>query len=230
MGPTIAAILVEPVQGEGGARSVPDADLREMRRLCDETGALLMFDEIQCGMGRTGKLFACEWAGVQPDVMTVAKALGGGFPIGACLATSAAAKGMTFGTHGSTYGGNPLATTVGLAAFDEIARPETLEHVRQLSGYFGQQLQGLKDRYPGVIAEIRGKGLLIGLKLIPNNREFMQLARDQRLLIAGGGENCVRLLPALIMTVDEAREVIERLEATCKAAQAKAPQVPGKGA
>jgi len=201
---------------------VSETDLREMRRLCDETGALLMFDEIQCGMGRTGKLFACEWAGVQPDVMAVAKALGGGFPIGACLATNEAAKGMTFGTHGSTYGGNPLGAAVGLAAFDEIAKPETLEHVRQLSGYLGQQLQGLKDRYPDVIAEIRGKGLLIGLKLIPNNREFMQLARDQRLLIAGGGENCVRLLPALIMSVDEAREVIERLEGACKAAQEKA--------
>ena len=227
IGPTTAAILIEPVQGEGGARSVSDADLRQMRRLCDETGALLMFDEIQCGMGRTGKLFACEWAGVQPDVMMVAKALGGGFPIGACLATNEAAKGMTFGTHGSTYGGNPLATAVGLAAFDEIAKPEMLEHVRQLSGYFGQQLQGLKDRYPDVIAEIRGKGLLIGLKLVPNNREFMQLARDQRLLIAGGGENCVRLLPALIMTMDEAREVLERLEGACKAAQAKT-QASGK--
>jgi acetylornithine/N-succinyldiaminopimelate aminotransferase len=222
LGPTTAAIMIEPVQGEGGARSVSDADLREMRRLCDEIGALLIFDEIQCGMGRTGKLFACEWAGVQPDVMTVAKALGGGFPIGACLATNAAAKGMVFGTHGSTYGGNPLATTVGLAAFEEIVKPETLAHVRELSGYFGQQLHGLKERYPDVIAEIRGKGLLIGLKLIPNNREFMQLARDQRLLVAGGGENCIRVLPALIMTQDEAREVIQRLEATCEAARNKA--------
>ncbi|MGZ3344161.1 MAG: acetylornithine transaminase [Caulobacteraceae bacterium] len=230
IGPTTAAIFLEPVQGEGGARSWPEADLREIRRLCDEAGALLMFDEIQCGMGRTGKLFAYEWAGVQPDVMAVAKALGGGFPIGACLATAEAAKGMTFGTHGSTYGGNPLACAVGLAAFDEIARPETLEHVRQLAGYFGQQLQGLKDRYPGVIAEIRGKGLLIGLKLIPNNREFMQLAGEQRLLIAGGGENCVRLLPALIMTVDEAREAIERLEAACQAAQQKAQQESGRPA
>jgi acetylornithine/N-succinyldiaminopimelate aminotransferase len=221
MSPTTAAIMIEPVQGEGGARAVSDTDLREMRRMCDETGTLLIFDEIQCGMGRTGKLFACEWAGVSPDIMTVAKALGGGFPIGACLATNEAAKGMTFGTHGSTYGGNPLGCVVGLAALDEITKPEMLDHVRELGGYFGQQLQGLKDRYPDVIAEIRGKGLLIGLKLIPNNREFMQLARDERLLIAGGGENCVRLLPALIMTVDEAREVIERLEAACQAAQAK---------
>jgi acetylornithine/N-succinyldiaminopimelate aminotransferase len=157
---------------------------------------------------------------VQPDIMAVAKAIGGGFPVGACLATDEAARGMTVGTHGSTYGGNPLAMAVGLAAFDEIARPQTLEHVRELAGYFGQQLSGLRDRYPDVIAEIRGKGLLIGLKLIPNNRDFMGHARDQRLLIAGGGENCVRLLPALIMTVDEAREVVEKLEATCQAARA----------
>ena len=222
MGPTTAAIMIEPVQGEGGARAVTDANLREMRRMCDEIGALLIFDEIQCGMGRTGKLFACEWAGVEPDIMAVAKALGGGFPIGACLATNKAASGMTFGTHGSTYGGNPLGTAVALAAFNEIARPQTLEHVREVSGYFGQQLQGLMDRYPDVISEIRGKGLLIGLKLIPNNREFMQLAREQHLLIAGGGENCVRLLPALIMTVDEAREVVAKLEATCQAARDKA--------
>lgn len=219
LGPTTAAILIEPVQGEGGARTVSDADLREMRRLCDQIGALLIFDEIQCGMGRTGKLFACEWAGVEPDIMTVAKALGGGFPIGACLATNRAASGMTFGTHGSTYGGNPLATAVGLAAFNAIASPQMLDHVRQLAGYFGQQLQGLKDRYPDVIAEIRGKGLLIGLKLVPNNRLFMQLCRDQHLLIAGGGENCIRLLPALIMNQDEAREVIVRLEAACREAR-----------
>ena len=221
MGPTTAAIMVEPVQGEGGARAVSDPDLREMRRLCDEIGALLIFDEIQCGMGRTGKLFAYEWAGVEPDIMCVAKALGGGFPIGACLATHEAASGMVPGTHGSTYGGNPLACVVGLAAFDEIARPEMLDHVRQLAGFFGQQLEGLKDRFPDVIAEIRGKGLLIGLKLIPNNRAFMQLARDQRLLIAGGGENCVRLLPPLIMTVEEASEVVAKLEAACLVAQAQ---------
>ena len=219
MGPTTAAIMIEPVQGEGGARTVSEADLREMRRMCDEAGALLIFDEIQCGMGRTGKLFAYEWAGVEPDVMTAAKALGGGFPIGACLATRKAARGMTPGTHGSTYGGNPLGCAVALAAFNEIATPQMMDHVRDLAGYFGQQLSGLKDRYPDVIAEIRGKGLLIGLKLIVNNREFMQLARDRRLLIAGGGENCVRLLPALIMTVDEAREVVGRLESACQAAQ-----------
>jgi acetylornithine/N-succinyldiaminopimelate aminotransferase len=224
VGPTTAAILVEPVQGEGGARAVSDADLRLMRELCDREGALLMYDEIQCGMGRTGKLFAYEWSGVVPDVMCVAKALGGGFPVGACLATHHAGQGMIPGTHGSTYGGNPLAMAVALAAFDEISKPELLEHVREVSGYFSQQLQGLKDRYPDVIEEIRGKGLLIGLKLSDavKNREFMGAARDNQLLIAGGGENCVRLLPPLVITQDEAREALEKLERTCEAARRKA--------
>ncbi len=222
VGPTTAAILIEPVQGEGGARAVSDADLRLMRELCDEQGALLMFDEIQCGMGRTGRLFAYEWSGVVPDVMCVAKALGGGFPVGALLATHHAAGAMNVGSHGSTYGGNPLAMAVALAAFDEIARPQLLDHVNQVSGYFGQQLQGLKDRFPDVILDIRGKGLLVGLQLGPNNRDFMALARDNQLLIAGGGDNCVRLLPPLIITQEEAREAIEKLERTCEMARAKA--------
>ena len=222
VGPTTAAILVEPVQGEGGARSFSDADLRLMRELCDREGALLMYDEIQCGMGRTGKLFAYEWSGVVPDVMCVAKALGGGFPVGALLATHHAAGAMTVGTHGSTYGGNPLAMAVALAAFDEIARPELLQHVGDVAGYLGQQLAGLMDRFPDIVTEIRGKGLLIGLKLIPNNRDFMAMARDNQLLIAGGGDNCVRLLPPLILTQEDAREAIEKLERTCEQARAKA--------
>jgi acetylornithine/N-succinyldiaminopimelate aminotransferase len=222
VGPTTAAILIEPIQGEGGARAADDAYLRGLRELCDEHGLLLIYDEIQCGLGRTGRLFAYEHSGAQPDVMTLAKALGGGFPVGACVATAEAAKGMGVGSHGSTYGGNPLAMAVALAAVDEIARPETLEHVRRLSGYFTQQLEGLRHRYPEVVQEIRGRGLLIGLKLGVNNRLFMQLARDQKLLIAGGGDNCVRLLPPLVMTEDEARLVLERLEAACVAAQAQA--------
>jgi acetylornithine/N-succinyldiaminopimelate aminotransferase len=223
MGSTTAAIIIEPVQGEGGARAVPQADLSAMRKLCDEHGALLIYDEIQCGMGRTGKLFAHEWAAdATPDIMCVAKALGGGFPVGACLATARAAAGMTVGSHGSTYGGNPLAMAVGVAAFDEINKPETLEHVRDLAGYFTQGLKGLQDRYPDVIDDIRGKGLLIGVKLIPNNREFMALARDERLLVAGGGDNCIRLLPPLVMTMEEASEALEKLEKACDAARAKA--------
>ena len=223
VGPTTAAILLEPVQGEGGARAWPEAMLREIRQLCDETGTLLIYDEIQCGLGRTGKLFAYEWAeGVAPDIMALAKALGGGFPVGACLATADAAKGMTVGSHGSTYGGNPMAMAVGLAAVDELTKPELMTHVNGVAGYFGQQLAGLKDRYPDVVLDIRGKGLLIGLKLATPNREFMQHAREEHLLIAGGGDNCVRLLPPLVLTQDEAREAVEKLERACERARAKA--------
>ena len=217
------AVLIEPVQGEGGARALPEADLTRLRELCTETGTLLIYDEIQCGLGRTGKLFAHEWArDAAPDIMCVAKALGDGFPVGACLATIEAAKGMTVGSHGSTYGGNPLAMAVGLAALEELTARETLENVRDIAGYFIQQLSGLRDRYPDVIAEIRCKGLLIGLKLNSNNREFMGLARDEKLLIAGGGDNCVRLLPSLLITREEAREAIEKLDRTCQAARTKA--------
>ncbi len=221
--PTTAAIIVEPVQGEGGARAMPEQCLRGLRDLTREHGVLVIFDEVQCGMGRTGRLFAHQWVeDAAPDIMAVAKALGGGFPIGACLASAEAAKGMTVGVHGSTFGGNPLAMAVGLAALDEIAKPETLENVREVAGYFVQQLSGLADRYPDVITEIRGKGLLIGLKLVPNNREFMALARDQKLLVAGGGDNMVRMLPSLLITQEEAREAVQKLEATCEVVRAKA--------
>jgi len=228
IGPTTAAVILEPVQGEGGARAWPEADLTTIRALCDERGVLLIYDEIQCGLGRTGRLFAHEWAAdAAPDILCVAKALGGGFPVGACLATARAASGMGVGAHGSTYGGNPLAMAVGLAAFEEISREETLAHVREMAGYFTQGLKGLQDRYPDVIAEVRGKGLLIGVKLACDNREFMALAREQRLLIAGGGDNCVRLLPPLIITAEEAREAIDKLERTCEAARAKAAPADG---
>ncbi|MCK5908892.1 MAG: aspartate aminotransferase family protein [Caulobacter sp.] len=221
--PTTAAIIIEPVQGEGGARAVPTQCLKGLRQLCDEHGVLLIYDEVQCGMGRTGKLFAHEWAeGGEPHIMAVAKALGGGFPIGACLATTEAAKGMTVAAHGSTFGGNPLAMAVGKAAFDLINSPETLDNVNAVSGFLTQQLNGLKDRFPDIIVDIRGKGLLIGIKLIPNNREFMVLARDQHLLVAGGGDNCVRLLPPLNLTIEEAREAIGKLEKACEVARAKA--------
>ena len=226
VGPTTAAILLEPVQGEGGARSWAEADLKAIRALCDETGTLLIYDEIQCGLGRTGKLFAYEWAdGAQPDIMAVAKALGGGFPVGACLATAEAARGMVVGSHGSTYGGNPLAMAVGAAALEELVKPELLAHVREVAGYFTQQLGGLKDRFPEVVEDIRGKGMLIGIKLKTPNREFMQHARDQHLLIAGGGDNCVRLLPPLVLTIDEASEAMGMLERACEAARAKAQAV-----
>jgi acetylornithine/N-succinyldiaminopimelate aminotransferase len=218
------AVLIEPVQGEGGARALAEAQLTRLRQLCTDTGTLLIFDEIQCGLGRTGKLFAYEWADdARPDILCVAKALGDGFPVGACLATAEAAKGMVVGSHGSTYGGNPLAMAVGLAAVQELTDPATLANVNDIAGYFTQQLSGLKDRFPDIIAEIRGKGLLIGLRLLTSNRDFMQLARDQKLLIAGGGDNCVRLLPSLLITREEAREAVEKLEKACEAARAKAP-------
>jgi acetylornithine/N-succinyldiaminopimelate aminotransferase len=223
VGPTTAGILLEPVQGEGGARAWPDAMLRDIRQLCDETGTLLIYDEIQCGLGRTGKLFAYEWAETaEPDILCLAKALGGGFPVGACLATARAANGMTPGSHGSTYGGNPLAMAVGLAAVEELLKPELLQHVNEMAGYLGQQLTGLKDRFPDVVLDIRGKGLLIGLQLATPNREFMQHARDEHLLLAGGGDNCVRLLPPLVLTQDEGREAVEKLERACERARASA--------
>ncbi len=220
--PTTCAVILEPVQGEGGCRATPDEDLRWMRQMADETGVLIIFDEVQCGMGRTGKLWAHEWAGMTPDIMAVAKALGGGFPIGACLATAEAAKGMTVGAHGSTFGGNPLAMAVGNAAFAEISKPETLANVNEIAGYLKQQLHGVAQRFPDVIVEVRGKGLLMGVKLIPNNREFMGWARDEaRLLVAGGGDNLVRILPPLNMTLDEAREAVERFEKTCEFARGR---------
>jgi acetylornithine/N-succinyldiaminopimelate aminotransferase len=223
MSPSTAAVIIEPVQGEGGARALSERDLSKLRSVCRQNGALLIYDEIQCGLGRTGKLFAHEWArDAAPDIMCIAKALGDGFPVGACLATSSAASGMTVGAHGSTYGGNPLAMAVGLAAFAELGREETLANVREIAGYFAQGLKGLQDRFPDIILEIRGKGLLIGLKLAPNNREFMELAREQRLLVAGGGDNCIRLLPSLLLTQEEAREAIARLERTCEAVRGPA--------
>ena len=222
MGPNTAAVIIEPVQGEGGARSLPDADLNRLRALCDEHGALLIYDEIQCGLSRTGKLFAHEYASnAQPDIMCLAKALGGGFPVGACLATAEAGSGMNVGAHGSTWGGNPLAMAVGKASFEELIKPELQAHVREVAGYFTQQLAGLQQRFPDVVVDIRGKGLLIGIKLATNNREFMQLARDERLLVAGGGDNCMRLLPPLTLTLEEAREAVEKLERACEAARRK---------
>ena len=220
--PTTAAIIVEPVQGEGGCRAIPEVCLRGLRQMCDEHGVLIIFDEVQCGMGRSGKLWAHEWGDMTPDIMAIAKALGGGFPIGACLATTEAASGMVAGVHGSTFGGNPLAMAVGLAAFNEIASAATLANVNEIAGYLKQQLNGLKDRYPDIIVEVRGKGLLMGVKLIPNNREFMGWARDEaQLLVAGGGDNLVRILPPLNLTLDDAREVVDRFETACAFARGK---------
>jgi len=213
IGPATAAILIEPVQGEGGVRVVPPAKLRELRKLCDEHGLLLILDEVQTGVGRTGKLFAHEWSGVTPDIMAIAKGIGGGFPLGACLSTLEAGKGMTAGTHGTTFGGNPLAVAVGNAVLDVVLAPGFLDHINQISLLLRQRLAELRDRFPHIIAEVRGEGLLLGLKLNVPNTDFAAAALDERLILVGAGDNTVRLLPPLTITEDEVREGLARLEA-----------------
>ena len=209
-----AAILVEPVQGEGGLRAGTDDYLKALREVADEFGLLLVFDEVQCGMGRTGKLFAHEWAGVAPDVMTVAKALGGGFPVGACLATEKVGKYMTAGSHGSTFGGNPLAMAIGNAVLDVMLEPKFLEQVRRVSGYFKKGLEGLVAKYPKVYAEVRGKGLLTGLRCGPVNSDVSNALRAGGLLTVTAGENVIRLLPPLIAEeshIDEGLGILDRV-------------------
>jgi acetylornithine/N-succinyldiaminopimelate aminotransferase len=220
IGPHTAALMIEPIQGEGGVRSVSNAFLRELRALCDSQGLLLIFDEIQTGVGRTGKLFAYEWSGVTPDIMTVAKGIGGGFPLGACLATAEAGKGLTLGTHGTTFGGNPLAMAVGNAVLDVILEPGFLESVERKGLLLKQRLAELKDRHPSVIAEVRGQGLIMGLRTVVPNTDFVSAARDQKLIVIGAGDNVVRLLPPLIITEADLGEAINRLDAACAAIEA----------
>ena len=207
-----AAILIEPVQGEGGIRTVEKEFLQELRALCDEYGLLLVLDEVQSGVGRTGKLFAHEWSGVTPDIMAVAKGIGGGFPMGACLATEEAASGMVAGTHGSTYGGNPLAMAVGNAVLDIVLADGFLDHVRDVALVFRQGLASLQDRFPDVIAEIRGEGLMLGIKAKIPTAELLKAVRAEHLLAVPAGDNVLRLLPPLVTTADEAREGLARLE------------------
>ena len=207
-----AAILIEPVQGEGGIRTVEKEFLQELRALCDEYGLLLVLDEVQSGVGRTGKLFAHEWSGVTPDIMAVAKGIGGGFPMGACLATEEAASGMVAGTHGSTYGGNPLAMAVGNAVLDVVLADGFLDHVRDVALVFRQGLVSLQDRFPDVIAEIRGEGLMLGIKAKIPTAELLKAVRAEHLLAVPAGDNVLRLLPPLVTTADEAREGLARLE------------------
>ncbi|HAH11584.1 MAG TPA: acetylornithine transaminase, partial [Alphaproteobacteria bacterium] len=201
IGPETAAILVEPIQGEGGIRVVPDVCLRGLRNLCDEHGLLLILDEIQTGIGRTGKLFAHEWAGITPDIMAVAKGLGGGFPVGACLATERAAQGMTAGSHGTTFGGNPLAMAVANAVLDVVLAPEFLDHVREMANVLTQQLAMIRDRHPKVIAELRGRGLMQGLRLHADyrNTDLIAEMHARGLLTISAGDNVVRILPPLII-------------------------------
>ena len=216
IGPETAAIMVEPIQGEGGVCTPPTEFLKGLRTLCDDNGMLLIFDEVQTGLGRTGRLFAHEWDGVGPDVMALAKGLGGGFPIGACLATNAAGEFMTPGTHGSTFGGNPLAMAVANAVLDVVMENGFLDQVRQIAGALNQRLSGLVAAYPGVFAEVRGTGLLIGLRCEVPNADVIEAARAHGLLLAPAGDNVARLLPPLIVGEREVEEAIGILETVCK--------------
>jgi acetylornithine/N-succinyldiaminopimelate aminotransferase len=216
-----AGILLEPVQGEGGLRSFSTEFLKAVRALCDEKGLLLILDEVQCGVGRTGVLFAHERAGITPDIMAIAKGIGGGFPVGACLATEEAASGMVAGTHGSTYGGNALAMAAANAVLDVVLAEGFLEHVRDIALVFRQGLASLKDRFPDVIEEIRGEGLMIGIKCKVPAGDLLNAMRAEKMLGVLAGDNVVRLLPPLVTTAEEAREGLARLE---QAAQSLAPQ------
>ncbi|MDO9441366.1 MAG: aspartate aminotransferase family protein [Beijerinckiaceae bacterium] len=233
IGPETGAILIEPIQGEGGIRPVPPQCLRGLRELCDAHGLLLIFDEVQTGVGRTGKFLACEHAGVTPDIAALAKGIGGGFPLGACLATGEAAKGMTAGTHGTTYGGNPLAMAVGNAVLDVVLAPGFLDHVARMGLLLRQKLAQVQDQHPRVIDLVRGEGLMIGIRVKPNNAEFAAAARAEHLLVIPAGDNVVRLLPPLIVGEAEVSEAVKRLEAACRRMEAeldKAQQAQTNGA
>ncbi|WP_031323295.1 aspartate aminotransferase family protein [Rhodobacter capsulatus] len=214
---TTAAILIEPIQGEGGIRPAPEGFLRALREICDETGTLLVFDEVQCGMARTGKLFAHEWAGVTPDVMMVAKGIGGGFPLGAVLATEDAASGMIAGTHGSTYGGNPLGCAIGAKMIEIVTAPGFMDEVSRKAGFLRQRLEGLVAAHPDIFEEVRGQGLMLGLRLKLPPADLVKAAYAQNLLTVPAADNVLRLLPALTITEDDMAEAVRRLDAAATA-------------
>lgn len=220
IGPETAAIMIEPIQGEGGIRPVPPQCLRGLRALCDEHGLLLIFDEIQCGVGRTGTFLAYEWAGIAPDIATLAKGIGGGFPLGACLSTAEAGKGMTAGTHGTTFGGNPLAMAAGNAVLDVVLAPGFLDQVKSAGLRLKQGLASLKDRYPEVIEAVRGEGLMLGLKARHSNLALAQAMRDEGLLGVPAGDNVLRLMPPLIVSEDNISQALVKLEAACRTVSA----------
>jgi acetylornithine/N-succinyldiaminopimelate aminotransferase len=222
IGPQTAGVLIEPIQGEGGVRVFQPSFLAWLRRLCDERGLLLIFDEVQTGVGRLGRFLAGECAGVSPDIAAMAKGLGGGFPIGACLATKDAAKAMTVGSHGSTFGGNPLAASVGNAVLDVVLAPGFMERVARLGIVLRQRLAQLQDRHPTIIESVRGEGLMFGLKTRTPNSDFVTAARAAKLLTVPAGDNVVRLLPPLIIDENEIAEGVERLEAACAQLESEA--------
>ncbi|MBL4810998.1 MAG: aspartate aminotransferase family protein [Rhodobacteraceae bacterium] len=217
----VAAVMVEPIQGEGGIRALPDAMLKELRARCDAAGVLLILDEVQCGMGRTGKLFAHEWAGITPDIMMVAKGIGGGFPLGAVLATNEAASGMTAGTHGSTYGGNPLACAVGSAVTRIIADPDFLAEVNRKAALLRQGLEGVVACHPDVFEDVRGSGLMLGLKCKAANIDVVEAGYVLGMLTIPAADNVVRLLPALNIEDEDIAECLARLDAMAAAVSQK---------
>jgi len=217
-----AAVLLEPVQGEGGVRPASDEYMKGVRKLCDEHGALLIVDEVQCGMGRTGKIFAYEHYNVTPDIMALAKGLGGGFPIGACLATKEVGDAMNFGTHGSTFGGNPMATAVGNAVMDLVLADDFLASVQHMSDYLQKGMLGLIDRYPTILDSVSGRGLMLGLKCKVENTQVFLGARERRLLLAKANNNMVRMLPPLNITEAQADQAIGIIADTCEALLAAA--------
>jgi acetylornithine/N-succinyldiaminopimelate aminotransferase len=230
LGAETAAIMIEPLMGEGGVRLVEPSFLKALRELCDQHGLMLIFDEVQTGMGRCGALFAHQRAGVTPDIMPLAKALGGGFPVGACLATSEAAHGMTAGTHGSTFGGNPLAMSAVNATLDVMLEPGFFGHVERVALLFKQRLAEIKDRYPSLIAEIRGEGLLVGLRALLPVGQLVDALRAENMLAVAAGDNVLRLLPPLIISEQEVAEGVARLDRACAALSRAASKPPPAGA
>jgi acetylornithine/N-succinyldiaminopimelate aminotransferase len=228
IGPDTAGILIEPLQGEGGVRAPEHAFFRALREVCDANDLLLVFDEVQTGMGRTGELFAYQRIGVAPDIMSLAKALGGGFPMGACLATAQAAAGMAPGSHGSTFGGNPLAVAAANAVLDVMLKPGFFEQAQKMSLLLKQKLASVVDRHPDVVSEVRGEGLLMGLQAVVPSADLVNALREQKLLTVGAGENVVRFLPPLIVNEAEIEEAVLRLERACAALAA--PQLKREAA
>jgi acetylornithine/N-succinyldiaminopimelate aminotransferase len=226
IGPRTCAIMIEPVQGEGGVTAMSSDFMKGLRALCDEHGLLLILDEIQCGFGRTGRFFAFEWSGITPDIVTVAKAIGGGFPLGACLARAEVASSMVPGTHGSTYGGNPLACSVGNAVLDRILAPGFLEHADQMGQKLNWHLQQLAQRFPQFITEIRGKGLIAGIKITPPVRDFVARLRRHHLLAVAAGDNVLRLLPPLILGEEHIVEAMNKIADAFTEIETEAHSVP----
>ncbi len=216
------AVMIEPIQGEGGIRQVPDEDLRALRKLCDERGMLLILDEVQCGVGRTGQFYAHEWAGIRPDILATAKGLGGGFPVGACLATERAASGMTAGSHGSTFGGNPLAMAVANAVLDVILADGFLESVVKTGAALHEELEALATRHHNMVDEVRGRGLMLGLKVRGDNRAVVAGLRTSGLLTVAASENVVRLLPPLMIGPEHIAEAVDILDRALAAPEMQA--------